>query len=47
LLFTGIIFAIFYPLSREKYTQVVSELEKRRAARKLARENPGAEPVKE
>lgn len=47
LLFAGILFAVFYPLSREKYTQVVSELEKRRAARKLARENPGAEPVKD
>jgi GPH family glycoside/pentoside/hexuronide:cation symporter len=32
LLFTGIIFAIFYPLSREKYTHVVSELAKRREA---------------
>ena len=47
LLFAGILFAVFYPLSREKYTEVVSELEKRRAARKLAHEKPGTEPVQE
>ncbi len=32
LLLIGILFAIFYPLSREQYHQVVSELEIRRAA---------------
>ena len=37
LLFTGIIFAIFYPLSREKYTQIVTELNLRREARRKAR----------
>jgi GPH family glycoside/pentoside/hexuronide:cation symporter len=34
LLFGGVIFAIFYPLSREKYTQVVAELTLRRKNRK-------------
>ena len=38
LLAAGIIFAIFYPLSREKYAHVVSELEKRREEKRLARE---------
>ncbi len=37
LLFTGIVFAIFYPLSREKYTQVVTELNLRKEARRKAR----------
>ena len=30
LLFGGIIFAIFYPLSREKYANIVTELNKRK-----------------
>ena len=38
LLMSGIVFAIFYPLSREKYSQIVTELEKRRAERKLAKQ---------
>ncbi len=37
LLFTGIIFAIFYPLSREKYTQIVTELNLRKEARRKSR----------
>ena len=37
LLITGILFAVFYPLSREKYTHIVTELEKRREEKKLAR----------
>lgn len=37
LLITGILFAIFYPLSREKYTHIVSELEKRRKEKKVIR----------
>jgi len=35
LLFSGILFAYFYPLSREKYSHIVSELHLRREARKL------------
>lgn len=38
LLISGIVFAVFYPLSREKYTHVVTELEKRRAEKKLAKQ---------
>lgn len=38
LLMSGIVFAIFYPLSREKYSQIVTELEKRRVERKLAKQ---------
>ena len=38
LLFSGIIFAIFYPLSREKYTHIVTELTRRKEARRLERE---------
>lgn len=38
LLMSGIVFAIFYPLSREKYSQIVTELEKRRAERKLTKQ---------
>ena len=37
LLFTGIIFAIFYPLSREKYTHIVTELNLRKEAKRKAR----------
>ncbi len=37
LLIGGIIFAIFYPLSREKHQQIVKELEERRQARKNRR----------
>lgn len=36
LLFGGVIFAIFYPLSREKYKQVVTELNRRKEARRKA-----------
>lgn len=38
LLAAGIFFAIFYPLSREKYAHVVTELEKRREEKRLRRE---------
>jgi GPH family glycoside/pentoside/hexuronide:cation symporter len=38
LLAAGIIFAIFYPLSREKYAHVVTELNKRREEKRLRRE---------
>jgi GPH family glycoside/pentoside/hexuronide:cation symporter len=37
LLTGGIIFAIFYPLSREQHHQIVEELRERREARKLKR----------
>ena len=39
LLAAGIIFAIFYPLSREKYAHVVSELKKRQEEKRLERDN--------
>jgi GPH family glycoside/pentoside/hexuronide:cation symporter len=39
LLGAGIIFAIFYPLSREKYAHVVTELKKRQEEKRLKREN--------
>ncbi|MCJ7694870.1 MAG: MFS transporter [Anaerolineaceae bacterium] len=39
LLISGIIFALFYPLSREKYAHVVTELNKRREERKQLRED--------
>jgi GPH family glycoside/pentoside/hexuronide:cation symporter len=39
LLGAGIIFAIFYPLSREKYVHVVSELKKRQEEKRLNRQN--------
>ncbi len=38
LLTAGIIFAIFYPLSREKYAHVVTELKKRQEEKRLMRE---------
>lgn len=38
MLFAGIIFAIFYPLSREKYAHVVTELNKRRVEKRLLRD---------
>jgi GPH family glycoside/pentoside/hexuronide:cation symporter len=38
LLFAGIIFAIFYPLSREEYTRIVTELNKRREEKRLKAE---------
>ena len=37
LLITGILFAIFYPLSREKYQHIVTELQQRRAEKKRLR----------
>ncbi len=39
LLLAGVIFAIFYPLSREKYSHVVTELNKRREEKLRMREN--------
>ena len=39
LLSAGIIFAIFYPLSREKYAHVVTELKKRQEEKRLNRKN--------
>lgn len=42
LLITGILFAYFYPLSREKYTHIVSELQQRRKDRK--HQQPGHLP---
>jgi GPH family glycoside/pentoside/hexuronide:cation symporter len=39
LLAAGIIFAIFYPLSREKYAHVVTELKKRQEEKRLNRQN--------
>lgn len=39
LLAAGIVFAVFYPLSREKYAHVVTELKKRQEAKRLMREN--------
>ena len=44
LLITGIIFAIFYPLSREKYQHVVTELQQRRAERKRLRAQKKQKP---
>jgi len=38
-LFTGIIFAFFYPLSREKYLQIVTELNKRQEEKLLMKDN--------
>lgn len=38
MLFAGIIFAIFYPLSREKYAHVVTELNKRRIEKRLLKQ---------
>lgn len=38
LLFSGILFAAFYPLSREKYTRIVTELNLRREAKRRAME---------
>jgi GPH family glycoside/pentoside/hexuronide:cation symporter len=38
MLFAGIIFAIFYPLSREKYAHVVTELNKRRVEKRLLKQ---------
>ncbi len=40
LLISGIVFAIFYPLSREKYAHVVTELQRRREARRLGKTQP-------
>jgi len=39
LLLAGIIFAIFYPLSREKYAHIVTELTRRREEKQLLKEN--------
>ena len=39
LLFAGIIFAFFYPLSREKYSHIVTELNKRHEEKRLLRDN--------
>lgn len=39
LLIAGIIFAVFYPLSREKYAHIVTELNKRREEKRLLREH--------
>jgi len=44
LLVTGIIFAIFYPLSREKYQHVVTELQQRRAEKKRLRAQKKQKP---
>lgn len=38
MLFAGIVFAIFYPLSREKYAHVVTELNKRRIEKHMLRD---------
>ena len=38
MLFAGIIFAIFYPLSREKYAHVVTELNKRRVEKRMLKQ---------
>jgi glycoside/pentoside/hexuronide:cation symporter, GPH family len=38
LLFAGIIFAFFYPLSREKYSHIVTELNKRKAEKQVINE---------
>jgi GPH family glycoside/pentoside/hexuronide:cation symporter len=39
LLLTGVLFASFYPLSREKYAHVVTELKKRREEKHRMKEN--------
>ena len=44
LLITGIIFAIFYPLSREKYQHIVTELQQHRAERKRLRAQKKQKP---
>ncbi len=44
LLITGILFATFYPLSREKYAHIVTELEKRREQKRILRDKQKQDP---
>jgi GPH family glycoside/pentoside/hexuronide:cation symporter len=47
LLIGGIVFAIFYPLSREQHHEIVEELHKRREARKQVAEEGNVKGIEE